>query len=69
MRYCSHTRARAPPAHLSLDIAHALIVQLGRRAHFEDEPRAEVIIEIEEDRERQQEEADKYPPLVNHHVF
>lgn len=65
----SHTQTRASAAHLSLDIAHALIVQFGCRAQFKDEPRAEVIIEIEENGERQQEQADKYPPLVNYHVF
>lgn len=66
---CSHKGARARTAHLSLDVAHALLVQFGRRAHFEDEPGAEVIIQIEEDGKRQQEQADKYPPLVNQHVF
>lgn len=65
----SHTQTRATTAHLSLDIAHALIVQFRCRAHFKDEPRTEVIIEIEENGKRQQEQADKYPPLVNHHVF
>lgn len=44
-------------------------MQLGRRAQFEDEPGAEVVVEVEEDGEGQQEEADEDPPLVNHHVF
>lgn len=60
---------RAPTAHLSLNIAHALIVQFGCGADFKDEPGAEVIIAVEENRERQQEEADEYPPLADQHVF
>lgn len=59
---------RETAAHLSLDVAHALVVQLGRRAHLEDEPRAHVVVDVIDDGERQQKEADEDPALVHQHV-
>lgn len=56
-------------AHLSLDVSHALIVQFGRRAHLEDEPRAHIIVHVEYDGERQQEQTHEDPSLVDDHVI
>lgn len=57
-----------PTAHLSLDVAHALVVQLGRGAHLEDDPRAHIVVDVVDDREGQQKEADEDPALVDDHV-
>ena len=55
-------------AHLSLDVSHALVVQFGRRAHLENEPRAHIIVHVEYDGERQQEQTHEDPSLVDDHV-
>lgn len=55
-------------AHLSLDVAHTLVVQLGRGAHLEDDPRAHIVVDVVDDGERQQKEADEDPALVDDHV-
>lgn len=55
-------------AHLSLDVAHALVVQLGCGAHLEDDPRAHIVVDVVDDREGQQKEADEDPALVDDHV-
>ncbi len=55
-------------AHLSLDVSHALVVQFGRGAHLENEPRAHIIIHVKYNGERQQEQTHKDPALVNDHV-
>lgn len=54
--------------HLSLDVAHALVVQLGRGAHLEDEPRAHIVVDVVDDGQRQQEETDEDPALVHDHI-
>lgn len=63
------TPVHADLTHLSLDVSHALVVQFGRRTHLENEPRSRIVIRIKYNGERQQEQAHKYPPLVNYHVI
>lgn len=63
------TMTPVPVAHLSLDVSHALVVQLWRGAHFEDEPRARRVVHVEHDGQRQQEQTHEDPPLVDDDVL
>lgn len=62
------SKAMVKTTHLSLDVAHALVVQLGRRAHLEDEPRAHIVVDVVDDGQWQQEETDEDPALVDDHI-
>ena len=61
--------APAPPgaAHLLLDVPHPLLVLPWRAAELEHHPGAHVVINVEDKRERQEEEAHKHPALVDEH--
>lgn len=43
-------------------------MQLGRGAHLEDEPRARIVVDVVDDGQRQQKEADEDPALVDDHI-
>lgn len=69
-RPCPRARgSRAPrgAAHLLLDVPHALPVQPWRATELEHHPGAHVVVDVEDERQRQEEEAHEHPALVDEH--